>query len=94
MAATVRPEEGRMHRIRWMIVGALGLLAVQRYRKTGTFSMDLRGALAQARTWMAELVDRKGHTLGELVTGRSHALSERLRTNGQAKRIPVNGGEG
>lgn len=80
-----------MHRIRWIAIGVIATLVWQRYQSTGRMGWKLQPLLVELRRWLADMLDNRGHRLGQMVEGRTHAWSERLRTNGKAKRIPIEG---
>lgn len=71
----------------WFLLG--GLLASAYWWWQG--DRPLPATLQHWRRRLADVLDDQGRQLGEGLTHRTHAWSERLKPNGKSKRIPVDG---
>lgn len=85
---------GRSHPIGWMIVGGLATSAFWWWRQGGTLGgRRLPTTVHELRGSLAGLIDDRGRKWGEKLSARTHMWSERLRTDGQSKRIRVEGSD-
>jgi hypothetical protein len=75
----------------WLLLGGLVASAFWWWRSGGSRTMP--GNMSQWRDRLASTLDEQGRHLGETLTTRTHAWSERLKPNGQSKRIPVEGND-
>jgi hypothetical protein len=79
-----------MRLIRFLILGALATLGVWLLAKPqGERSRALQRLFGRMRAALATALDRGG----QMLEVRAHALSSRLRPDGQSRKIPVEGRE-
>ncbi len=88
----MRDEGSRTSGFGWMLLGGVIATAFWWWRQGGTLvGRRFPASLREVRGTLAGLIDEQGHAWGERFSQRTHTWSERLRTNGQSKRIPVEG---
>jgi len=85
----MRERERAGEGIGWLLLG--GLLASAYWWWQGGGNRNLPASMQHWRRRLADVLDEQGRHLGEGLTSRTHAWSERLKPNGQSKRIPVEG---
>jgi hypothetical protein len=87
-------DTGRVHPFGWVILGGLAATAFWWWRHGGNLGgRHLPTSVHELRGNLATLIDDRGRNWGEKLSARTHLWSERLRTNGQSKRIRVEGGD-
>jgi hypothetical protein len=84
-------RESSGDKLGWLMLG--GILASAWWWYRGGGSRDLPATMQQWRGKLASVLDEQGRHLGERLTSRTHTWSERLKPNGQSKRIPVEGSD-
>jgi hypothetical protein len=86
---TERESDGG--KLGWLLLG--GILASAWWWYRGGGSTRLPASVRQWRGQLATLLDEQGRHLGERLSSRTHTWSERLKPNGQSRRIPIEGPE-
>ena len=90
----MRDEVNRTHGLGWLLVGGVIATAFWWWRQGGTLGgRHVPVSLRELRGTLAAALDERGRTWGERFGQRTHTWSERLRTNGRSKRIPVDGAD-
>ncbi|MBC7541820.1 MAG: hypothetical protein H7338_03735 [Candidatus Sericytochromatia bacterium] len=83
-----------VHRLRWLVLGGMMATAFWLWRQRGTLAgRHVPVSVRELRGSLATLIDDRGRRWGEKLSERTHTWSERLRTNGHSRRIPVEGTE-
>jgi hypothetical protein len=84
-------HEGGGDKLGWLMLGGILASAFWWWQSRSQGQLPVR--LRHWRGRLAAVIDEQGRHIGEGLAHQTHAWSERLKPNGQSKRIPVDGQE-